>query len=270
MSEEPIYIIDSNNERRYLGNNPSPVRFSWPIYGAGVDNIELVPRSQWKELIGTNIGPEDPYLPPVHDQNGIGMCNASATVAAMESCRLQAGLEHIPLSGGDLYHRISGGVDRGSMLEDGIKESMENGVASVAVVPYLSWRQNYNSAKEDRLRFKVLEAFLCPTFDHCMSAALKGFKIIMGMMWSQNFSPDSDGWLPSRGFGGGGHALFSYKGTYRGDRFGLWTQNSWSSSWGKFGGRLVIGEEHFKTGIGGFWAVRSVTTESTDVPTPKF
>lgn len=262
------YIIDENGEQRFLGNIDATNRFSWPIFRAE-PTIEVIPRSQWKELIGDDTGPDFPYLVPIHDQNGIGSCNASATAWAIESCRAQAGLPYVALSAGDLYGRINGGVDRGSMLEDGLLESMRNGIATKATVPYLDWRSRRPEAVEERKRFKVLEAFICPTFDHVMSAVLKGFRIITGIMWSNGYNPDSDGWIPSSGFGGGGHALAGYKATYRGNTFGIWHANSWSERWNsRLQGRLVIGEGNYGRQIGGFWSIRSVTTEEGDVPSP--
>jgi hypothetical protein len=155
---------------------------------------------------------------------GVHNCNAAATASAIESTRMVRGLPHVELSAGDLYHRIAvGGRDNGSLLEDGIREAMANGVASTAVVPYLDWTRDHGwVAVEDRKRFQVLEAFLCPTFDHCMSAVLMGFKLISGIRWWDNFTPDSEGWLPARGRGNyGGHAIFGYKGVERNGVFGI-------------------------------------------------
>lgn len=264
-------IVDPNTGHVFsLGNLDQPIVGNWPEYGA-TPETPLVPRAQWDGIVAA-LGTDayDPFLPPVHDQDGIGMCNASATAAAIEACRLSIGLDPVSLSGGDLYHRISGGSDRGSTLEDGLKEA-QNGIAETSVVPYLDWRTNYGQATvASRAKSKVLEAFLCPTFDHCFSAVSSGFKLISGIMWYSNYTPDKDGWLPRGSGGAGGHAVMGYKPTKRGNDYGIWHQNSWRATWGGFGGRCVFPESVYTRSIGGWWAVRVPTQDESGIPKPKF
>ena len=200
---------------------------------------------------------------------GVHNCNCSATAAALEDCRALAGLLPVRLSGGDLYRRISGGRDSGSLLEDGIREAMANGVASVGVVSYLDWRQRPSGAVEDAKRFRVLEAYLCPTFDHCFSAVLLGFRLITGILWHDNYTPGSDGWLPPGRGRSGGHAIKGYKPTRKGARYGIWHRNSWGPKWGIEGGCFVIPEGAYGSAIGGWWAVRAVVTEDQNTPLPE-
>lgn len=267
-------IIDSDGIERFLGNidpGTDATKYSWAVYG-DVPSAPMVARSKWDALIaGTTPGPEYGLLRSVHDQNGYGACNASATALAMEISRARQGLIHVSLSAGDLYGRINGGSDRGSMLEDGLAESMRGGVASTAVCPYLQWQREAAGAREDRLRFRVLEAFICPTFDHCMSAVLCGFSLISGIMWYGNYNPDGDGWLPTRGSGNaGGHAVCGYKPAKRGDMYGIWHQNSWKASWGYQGGKCVFPEPVYAHGrVGGWWCCRAVTDEGGNVPAPR-
>lgn len=263
-------VIDDGGVVRLLGNVEGPLKFAWTVYG-DVPRAPMVPRARWRDVIAAGGNDLDhPHLPPVADQSSIGMCNCSATCSAIEGTRLPRGLPYVQLSGGDLYKRIAvGGQDNGSLLEDGIREAMANGVASVGVVPYLDWRKSHPAAGADRKRFRVLEAFLCPTFDHCMSAVLMGFKLVSGVRWWTNFTVDSEGWLPARGAGNyGGHAIMGYKGVERGGVFGIAHQNSWTSRWG-VGGRFAIPESLFDGGVGGCWAVAEVVAEAGDVPAPK-
>ncbi len=113
----------------------------------------------------------------------------------------------------------------------------------------------------------MTEAFLCPTFDHCMSAVLQGFKLSTGIVWTNNYTPGADGWLPNPGSSVGGHAIFGYKPAMKGSKFGIFHQNSWGDGWG-LAGRFVIPEVAYSGGaVGGWWAVRSVTDEGGQVPT---
>lgn len=271
MADDLNEIVLPDGSTRRLGNvrPPTGLTRAWSIYGT-TPQANLVPRSAWPSRVeeaGNNLDSND--LPPVHDQDGIGMCNCSATAGALESARMKQGLPYVKLSAGDLYHRISGGRDQGSTLEDGIAEAMANGVASVGVVPYLDWRGNHADAAADRKRFRVLEAFLCPTFDHCASAVLEGFDLITGILWYDSYTPDSEGWLPRPGGSSGGHAIHGYKLVSRGGAFGIAHENSWGTTWG-VGGRFVIPEDRYDNAIGGWWAVRAVVDEGGQMPPPKF
>ena len=151
---------------------------------------------------------------------------------------------------------------------------MRTGLASVEIVPYLDWQRQHPGASEDHKNHVVLEAFLCPTFDHCMSAVLQGFDLISGILWYSNYKPDSDGWLPAGRGNSGGHAVHGYKPTYRGNTFGIWHKNSWTNSWGyshnDIGGLCVFPESAYRGPVGGWWAIRSITdTGSQTLPIPK-
>ncbi len=263
-----VYL--DNGSTRRLGNVLPPAdrtMLPWPVFGETPDT-PLVPRSEWDRhcLTGDQVAGLF-FLPPIHDQDGIGMCNASATCAAIEARRSRSGLPSVKLSGGDLYMRIAiNGQDNGSLLEDGIRAAMGEGVASVSTVPYLDWRGENPGAKEDRKRYRVLEAFLCPTFAHCMSAVIRGFDLISGIMWYANYTPDAEGWLPVGRGSAGGHAVYGFAPAVRNGRYGIWHQNSWGR-WGYRGLGLCVFPEAAYTGpIGGWWAVRSVVDDGGVVP----
>lgn len=258
-----ISIVLPDGSARRLGNNrPSKLNMrALPLYGT-TPSTPLIPRSEWKGLIDAQGNSLDSgFLPPCHDQDGIGMCNCSATTGAMESQRSKQGLPFIELSAGDLYHRISGGRDDGSTLEDGLHESMSVGVATTKTTPYLDWRKEHQGAAEERKSYRVLEAFLAPDFDHCMSGVLSGFDLISGILWYDNYTPDRDGWLPIGRGNSGGHAVHGFKGVYRGSDFGIAHQNSWTTQFG-INGKCVFPERCYQDeSIGGWWLVRAVTDE---------
>ena len=264
-------FIDDQGIERSLGNiSPAYFAAAHPIYG-DAPTQPMISRSEWPKIVAAlGNGPDAWYTSPVHDQSVVSMCNASATTSAHETARYRLGLPLVKLSGGDLYHRISGGRDQGSTLEDGLREASTNGMASVDVVPYLDWRGNHGQAAiDDRKRFVVLEYCLLPTFDHCFSAVAEGFDLISGVLWFNNYKPDSDGWLPARGVGNtGGHAVHGYKPAMRNGHFGIWHKNSWTPSWG-LQGKCVFPEEAYGSQIGGWWGIRSVVREATDIPAPK-
>jgi hypothetical protein len=266
-----ISIIDSTGEERFLGNLEPPsghVCKAFPVYGDTAD----APMFTRAELIAiaekTGNDMEYPWLPPVHDQNGKGQCNADATTAMAESCRMSQGLPLILLSAADLYDRINGGSDRGSLLEDAMAEMLKNGVGTQASCGAVWKPGNPKPPAGERARFKFLEVFTCPTLMHYFSGLAAGFRGNTGIMWGDNYNPDGDGWLPETPRGGGGHSLFSYKLAHRNGKLGAVTQNSWASRWG-VQGKCIIPEAAFRGPVGGWFVVRAITDEGGIVPPEK-
>ncbi len=258
-------IILPDGSTRKLGNIAPTKGFdpSWSVFGS-VPTHKRIPRDQWDGLLANydSIGPDHPHLPPVHDQDGVGQCNADDTTACMEYRRNVQGLPYQQLSAADLYSEINGGRDQGSLLEDAMAQVMGGGVglASTSGTQWKNGNWKGKAGADERKRFRVLEAYLCPSFDDCYSAVLQGFALSTGIMWRDNYTPDKDGWLPVGRGGAGGHAIFGYKPTKRGNEYGIWHQNSWGESYG-LRGRFVIPERCYDGGIGGWWAIGSVVDE---------
>jgi len=229
-------------------------KLKWAEFGS-TPNTPIIPRSQWRPVKYGS------FLPPVYDQDGIGQCASSACCTTIETAARMAGTPIPKLSAGDLYSRVNGGRDRGSLLEDNLDEA-QKGVALASRVPYIwNGRKATDAATvAERGRFRIVEAYWCKDFDAMASALQQGFIVEHGLLWHNNFKPDADGWLPSKGVGGGGgHALCGYGLEKRGETWGIATRNSWSSAWGN-GGNCVIPESLFGSNIGGFFAVRVVTS----------
>lgn len=258
-----IAAFDLQAGPRSLGLILGKPKLRWVEFGS-TPNTPIIPRAQWKPV---DLGA---FLPPVHDQDGRGQCASSAACTAFEACRRQAGLPYVYASAGDLYSRVNGGRDQGSFLEDNLQELLTNGVATVASVPYVWDGRRYNTAAivAERRNFRVVEAYLCTSFDAMASAVQQGFFVEHGLMWFDNFRPDADGWLPAAGRGGmGGHALCGYGLVQRNGVWGIRTRNSWSEGWG-VAGNCVIPESLFDRDISGYWAVRAVVQTRTDFPVP--
>jgi len=263
MQLDEITLPDGSTRR--LGNimPTKALQYPWIEFG-NVPNTRVFPRSDWDRLLADydDLGPDHPHLPYVHDQNGVGQCNADATTAAMEFCRSVQGLQPTKLSAADLYAQINGGADNGSLLEDGINAAMKVGTGTAERCGTLWKRGQYMPATgPERAKFRVLEAYLCPTFDHRFSAALQGFALIMGSMWYSNYNPMDNGLLPRGSGSAGGHAYFGFKPTKIDGRFALWCRQSWGNWSPKFNNCFAVTQEHTDEMIGGIWAVRSMVDE---------
>ncbi len=233
----------------------------FPVFGENPRRTEIyiIPRAEWQPVDWSHLVPE------ILDQDGQGACNAFASIQALHVLRAAVGLPFVKLSPGNLYGRINGGYDRGSLLSDAIAELEQHGVCTAALVPELDWRPSRWPAawKDDAKRFRILEAWDCPTFDHLASAIQLGFPVNLGVLVGNNFKPGTDGWIPDYRGGGGGHAMCGV-GLMRhasGD-WGIKVANSWGREWGA-NGFGIIPESYFRaTPFTDAWAVRGVVDPS--------
>lgn len=269
-------IDDPTLGRIVFGNVEPPAGLvkAWPVYGDR-PNEPLLPRAQWDDALqAITAGFADAFLPYVHNQRDIGQCNCDATAAAVEGERAIQGLPEVRLSAADLYDRINGGRDQGSLLEDAMAEMLQRGIGTAATCG-LVWQRDYRgpAPAAERARYKALEVSLLPTFDHVFSAAVSGRRLISGIMWANSYMQvDADGWLPPADRQAGGHAVMGYKAAGRKLRsgrtqYGIYHQNSWTTGYG-VGGRMVLPEEAYRGPVGGWWAVRSVCDEGGVIPIP--
>lgn len=263
-----ISIRDDSGVERFMGNIEPPQGLvkSWPIYGS-TPETNLIPRSEWPKLVAQlPEGPNHPFLPYVHNQGQVGQCNCDATTALAEFTRAMQGLPFVKLSAADLYARINGGADNGSLLEDAMHEMLTRGVGTADTAGLIWKRGQKLSPDSERARFKALEVFIAPTFDHFFSGLLEGCAGVSGIMWYPNYNPDAEGVLP-RGRGSpGGHAFLSYKANIlRTGEPSCWSQNSWTPQYG-LQGRFQAPESAYGKQIGGLWMLRSITDEGGVIP----
>lgn len=145
-------------------------------------------------------------------------------------------------------------------------------------MPYVWNGRKANTAAviAERKKYRAIEAYWCPTFDAMASASLQGFTVGTGLMWFNNFKPDSQGWLPAKGVGSaGGHALTVYGVEVKAEgTVGVWVRNTWGSSWGS-AGDCCIPESLFTGQIGGSygprisrWAAQSTCPEARNRSRP--
>lgn len=265
-----IEIIDAIGEPRFL----MPLEFqqkkelaaALPVFG-DAGSPPLIPRDQWKP---TSLGT---VTPAIKDQDGVGACNAFATVITVEIARAAAGLDYVELSPGYLYGSINGQRDQGSLLEDAIRWMTQHGTCTAATVPPIAWRRNQwpSAAATEAQHYRVLEWWWAPTTEHLVSGIMRGFAANIGVMWYGADNPNADGWLPDRPRGqAGGHAIARDEVVFDGSRWGVGGPNSWSPRWGKQG-RMIFSEQRLKAEEGNFgWFLTRAVTFPSDggLPTP--
>lgn len=274
MDTNTIVLPDGTTRRMGCLRPPAGLTKAWRTYGSK-DDEPLIPRSEWPALIESfGPGPEFPFLPPQHDQNGRGQCCPEATTTCIESQRMSQGLPYVQLSPADLYDRINGGADNGSMLEDALHEATTNGVGTAATSG-LIWNPGLHKAPAtERARFRVLEFVLLPTFDHLMSALLKGRRAIGGVVWFNNYTPGPDGWMPTGQSEVGGHSTMAFQPAMRAvggaTQFGAWNRQSWGAGWHPTTNNcFVLAERQYLGPVGGMWSPRDVVDEGHVVPEPQ-
>jgi hypothetical protein len=225
----------------------------YPIFGER-GPARLIPRAQWVQCDWSH------FINRVLDQGNTGACNAFASVQALHMLRAAAGLPYVELSAGNLYGRINGGRDAGSTLVDAIRELEKRGVCRATLIGHLEWQPHRwpKEWEEDAKRFRVLEAWDCPAFDHIASAIQLGFGVNVGILIGPNFNPGPDGWIPERVGRAGGHAMCAVGLARKGDVWGIKIVNSWGDKWGK-GGFAIIPESYFRDPVWtDGWAIRVV------------
>jgi hypothetical protein len=261
--------VEEAGETRRLGLLEQParsLRLAWPVYGGSDPQgmPRLITHDQWREI------DLSPFCAEAEDQDGIGMCASSASETALTVSMQMAGMPDPRLSAGDLYRRVSGGRDQGSLPEDNLEELLKEGIATTATVPYLDWRNNPPGASEERARNRGTEAWLCPTVDHVASALLSGFPCLIGYWHHANDEPNAEGWMLRPSGRRGGHAVCAIGLARSGSLWGVKFLNSWGRRWGVNGyGVLPLPRVEEGCRVFSAWALRASVQNSGVIPQPR-
>src|SRR5687767_1155885 len=121
----PFHVIHKGGEDRVLIDpalltSTSPRNSGVLVFGEGEgeSKLTLVPKADWFEVDYSK------FVRGIHDQDGVGQCNLSATAGTMEVLREMAGMEYVELSAAYMYWKVNRGnnYNRGTLLEDGLEE----------------------------------------------------------------------------------------------------------------------------------------------------
>ena len=185
MSDYLTPIIDSNNPHPIYPNDRVPgcqrrkTAFG-KAFRLASDQIKIIPSSQWDDYTGSIS--LRPMVRTILDQDGIGSCATEATAQALMVARTFAGLPHIALNPWFIYHTTSGGVDRGSSIDENLQFVMQNGCAPEEIWPRSKgWRAKPSEeAVEAALTFRNIEVYDIGSINEMVSALLTGFAVVYG------------------------------------------------------------------------------------------
>lgn len=211
----------------------------------------------------------------IKNQRNHGSCNGFAGAAALTKARVRRGLERVDLSGAYLYSLINGGMDQGSMLEDGMNALQKHGCASEMTV---GWDQiyprQYDKAKanEEASRNKAFECYALTTEIELLSALAAGFDTVVAVHVTNSFmNVGSDG-VAGGSSGPGNHAVSADGFWYDESRNRFITDgvNSWGTTYGREGRMGLVWDIHFRSTTRNhlFYAIRSSLDDPNAVNPP--
>src|SRR5581483_629440 len=163
------------------------------------------------------------YGPDILNQGATSSCMGHSVCSGCETAWVQGGRQYTRFNPFWVYGLCNHGVDQGSMITDGITAVETKGICERDQLPRgVMFQQQFpQAAYTDAQRFKLAQAYRCPTFEDIIAAISLGFPTPLGIYVDQNFARlDSDGiaGLPM-GQNGGGHAILGI-GTKKHPRYG--------------------------------------------------
>ncbi len=221
----------------------------WPRVGeAGAP--DLIARSEWDKHASTAL---ESRIWTVLAQGAQNSCAGCAAVAAIMLTRAVSGLLNIDLSQAVPYAISNGGRDEGASIDAVLRAIQEFGTVPTEVIDGYGWQGYYSRRngwpdgwKDIAADYRAVEAVDCPTYDHAVSAVLRGFPVVLGVDWEDRR--------------GAGHAItmVGWKGRPR-------ILNSWGEKWGESGCDWIK-ESTCERGVKkyGAWRLRVVSDPKDD------
>jgi len=144
------------------------------------DKIDIIPHQEWTPWIDKV--DLRPFGGVPNDQNGVGSCATESTEKAVEIAEVMAGMERVPLNPWFLYYHSSGGVDRGSSIDENLRLAREIGIAPRSVWDRdKGWRTRPSAEAYDAaLRHRIEEFYDVTSVDEIGSCLIAGLPVVFG------------------------------------------------------------------------------------------
>lgn len=236
------FVVAPDGDRRLLGCLPPRDESGFQKYSARFGDVAIIPREQWME-VDLSI-----FVPFVDDQNGHGACVGHGAASGFDvSWNVMRG-EKRKFSPWFVYSQVNGGRDQGAIVSDALHAMIKLGVPLDETVPDKAWHKSRIPANafEEATRFKVFEGYELNTFDEMVSALLRRWPVVFGIMLGNRFNPNPEGVIPPwDGANVGGHCLLGVGVKRIAGQWYIRTLNSWGTRWG-LSGYCYIPESYFR------------------------
>lgn len=244
----------------------------WLVYGDDTRVTPMLREQDWKPQKLPSYAPR-----AIKDQKQTNMVNGFAVTSAIEALRRKVGFHETELSAGYSYGNCNLDVEGPTNLEHVLAHTIVTGAVPTTLVPAETWQRQRWPAEVTQVasQYRVLGYWLCPTFEHMISAALSGFILIHGHWWGSADRLLRNGWFTPEPMGeiSGAHTLVGFNPVYddANRRWGLQALNSFGKQWGVLGYGIVpedrfpaMESKEFLPYVGA-WAVREVTAAVGDL-----
>jgi hypothetical protein len=153
-----------------------------PILG---ERIEVLPASEIRAAIEAKkaTGLRNRRLvKEILDQDGVGSCATESTSQGVMTSKVLANLPYVKLNPWFLYYHSSGGVDRGSSIDENLTLARDIGIASEAVWPRSNgWRTKPSAeAYADAKNNVIDEYYDTLAIAEVQTALVKDFLVVFG------------------------------------------------------------------------------------------
>lgn len=261
-------VIDYGGNLYHTGNLKPQVKarsFSWSekLLGMSKSEVESIIQDPQRRNVNDLFGPEW-----IYNQGSIGSCNGCAGAKALQRQRFLAGQPDLDLSGEYLYSRINGSRDVGSMLDDGMVELRDNGVAPWKPRHAQKFRERDFTAEDmrDSTRFKGVECFGVDTEFELAAGVATGFTAVVAVHADNGFMRLDTNGIAGGGRGPGNHAVGVDDVKIVNGELVFRMFNSWGTNYGDNGYAGLTWKRHFATTnqYHYFYLIRAVNDDTED------
>ena len=253
----PYLVLTSRNRRQYAatkasrGDPNSKGYMGWRLPGsnrimeAGQPLTEVIPRSQWVDLINASQGNCLSDLVkkvgiPVKDQNGLGYCWVYGSTSTVEIARAKAGLPFVQLAPESVGGPCTGWRNQGGYAQEAFDYLESHGACAMSFLDKpcsLNWRAWQQGWQADALKRTVTKWYDIgneyPIFDEVISCLLNRLPVAAGLDWWGHLIHFLDAVILPDGI--------APANTPQGKTVGVLARNSWGTDWPGIAGLVSDG-----------------------------